>query len=229
MALHIIEFATRDALMDAASERLANALKQAINKRGSACAALSGGSTPGPAYRALAATQLDWPRITFALVDERFVPPEHSASNEGLVRRELQAALGAGAHLVPMYAPASSVENAADKADTLYSRLRIDIALMGMGADGHTASWFPGAARLGEALDLNTARVVMALRAVQADGAPERLTLTRSAFARIGRAVLLITGADKRARLEAAVADGSAPVASLFDPALPPPEVLWAE
>jgi 6-phosphogluconolactonase len=128
-----------------------------------------------------------------------------------------------------MYAPASSVENAADKADTLYSRLRIDIALMGMGADGHTASWFPGAARLGEALDLNTARVVMALRAVQADGAPERLTLTRSAFARIGRAVLLITGADKRARLEAAVADGSAPVASLFDPALPPPEVLWAE
>src|SRR6185503_512980 len=93
MALRITEFATREALMQAAAQRLADVLQDAIGKHGSACAALSGGSTPAPAYRAFATMPLDWTKITFALVDERFVPPSHAASNEALVRRELGAAL----------------------------------------------------------------------------------------------------------------------------------------
>ena len=227
MQFAFIEFATREALMRAAAERMADALRDALSERGTACAALSGGSTPAPAYRALAATPLDWRKITFALVDERFVPPTDAASNEGLVRRELKAAFEAGAQFKPMYAP-PKVEQAADKAEAVYAPSRIDIALMGMGGDGHTASWFPGAAKLGEALDLANSRTVMALTAAQAEGAAERLTLTRAAFLRVGAVVLLITGADKRARLEAALAGNWAPVAALFDPALPPPEVLWA-
>jgi 6-phosphogluconolactonase len=227
MPLAITEFATRDALMQAAAERLAGALKDAIAKHGSACAALSGGGTPAPAYRALAAMPLDWPNVTFALVDERYVPPTDAASNEGLVRRELKAAFDAGARFRAMYAP-PSVEQAADIAEQLYAPLRIDIALMGMGGDGHTASWFPGAAKLGEALDLDNPRTVMALTAQQADGSPERLTLTRTAFMRIESVALLITGIDKRVRLEAALAGDYAPVAALFAPALPQPEVLWA-
>jgi 6-phosphogluconolactonase len=162
-----------------------------------------------------------------ALVDERYAPPEDAASNEGLVRRKLKAAIDAGARVLPMYAP-PTVEQAADQADATYSRLQIDITLMGMGGDGHTASWFPGAAKLGEALDLDNPRTVMALTAAQADGSPERLTLTRSAVARIERVILLITGADKRARLEAALSGDWAPVAALFAPALPQPEVFWA-
>jgi 6-phosphogluconolactonase len=227
MPLTITEFSTRGALMQAAAQRMAAALKDAVSKHGTACIALSGGSTPAPAYRALAAMALDWPNIALSLVDERYVPPEDAASNEGLVRCELKSATDAGARVLPMYAP-SNVEEAADKADAIYAPLRIDIALMGMGADGHTASWFPGAAKLGEALDLDNPRTVIALTAAQADGSPERLTLTRSAFTRIGRVVLLITGADKRARLEAAIAGDYAPVAGLFAPALPAPEVLWA-
>lgn len=223
----ITEFATRDALMQAAAKRMAEAMEDAINKHGSACIALSGGSTPAPAYRALAAMPLDWPKITLALVDERYVPLEDAASNEGLVRRELKAAIDAGARIRPMYAP-PSVELAADQAEAIYAPLRIDLGLMGMGGDGHTASWFPGAAKLGEALDLDNPRTVMALTAAQADGSPERLTLTRSAFTRIGNVLLLITGEDKRARLEAALAGDYAPVAALFAPALPQPEVFWA-
>jgi 6-phosphogluconolactonase len=227
MALAITEFATRDALMQAAAKRMAAALEDGLNKRGSACIALSGGGTPAPAYRALADMPLDWPKITLALVDERFVPPDDPASNEGLVRRELKAAVDAGAQFRAMYSP-PSVDHAADAAERIYAPLRIDIALMGMGGDGHTASWFPGAAKLGEALDLDNPRTVMALTAAQADGSTERLTLTRSAFTRIESVVLLITGADKRARLEAALAGDYAPVAALFSPALPEPEVLWA-
>jgi 6-phosphogluconolactonase len=227
MPLAITEFATRDALMQAAATRMAAVLEDAIDKRGAACVALSGGSTPAPAYRALAAMPLDWPKVTLALVDERFVPPDDEASNEGLVRRELKTALDAGARVGPMYAP-PTVEQAADLAEAIYAPLRIDIALMGMGGDGHTASWFPGAAKLGEALDLDNPRTVIALTAAQADGSPERLTLTRSAFKRIGSVVLLITGADKRARLEAALGGDYAPVAALFARVLPQPEVLWA-
>jgi 6-phosphogluconolactonase len=227
MALAITEFATRDAPMQAAAKRMAAALENGLNKRGSACIALSGGGTPAPAYRALAAMPLDWPKITLALVDERYVPPTDTASNEGLVRREFKAALGAGAQFRAMYAP-PSVDQAADVAEQIYAPLVIDIALMGMGADGHTASWFPAAEKLGEALDLDNPRTVMALTAAQADGSPERLTLTRSAFTRIEGVVLLITGADKRTRLEAALAGDYAPVAALFAPALPQPEVLWA-
>jgi 6-phosphogluconolactonase len=228
MALAITEFASRDALMQAAADRLATALHDAIEKHGSGCAALSGGSTPAPAYRLLAARSLDWAKITFALVDERFVPPTEPASNEHLLRETLKPALDAGAQLKPMFAPAPTIEQSADIADPLYASLRIDIALMGMGADGHTASWFPGADKLAEAIDLDAPRTVLGLSAPQADGAPERLTLTRAAFARAGAVLLLITGAEKRDRLEKALARDWAPVAALFAPALPQPEVLWA-
>ncbi|MBX9747636.1 MAG: 6-phosphogluconolactonase, partial [Hyphomonadaceae bacterium] len=87
--LQITEFATRDALMQATAERIADTLIQAIAERGHGCAALSGGSTPEPAYRALAEIPMDWDQITFALVDERFVPPSHEASNERMIETAL--------------------------------------------------------------------------------------------------------------------------------------------
>jgi 6-phosphogluconolactonase len=228
MALAVTEFAARETLMQATAERIASTLQDALGKHGSACAALSGGSTPAPAYRALATQPLAWPKITFALVDERFVPPTDPASNERLLRETLRPAFDAGAALKAMFAPASDVEQAADIADPLYAALRIDIALMGMGPDGHTASWFPGAEKLAAALDLDAPRTVIGLNAPQAEGSPDRLTLTRAALARAGRVVLLITGTEKREHLEAALAGDWAPVAALFAPALPQPEVLWA-
>lgn len=227
MALALTEFSARDTLMHTAADGLAAALRDAISKHGSACAALSGGSTPEPAYRELAAMPLDWSKITFALVDERFVQPTHSASNEAMLRRALAPALAAGAQLLPMYENTASLDQAADAAEARYAPVRIDIALMGMGSDGHTASWFSGADRLGEALDLDNPRTVIGLSATQADGSSERLTLTRAAVSRAGHVVMLITGQDKRTRLEAALAGDWAPVAALFTPAMRPPEVLW--
>lgn len=221
-------FASRDALMAAVAQRIATALEDAIRRHGSACAALSGGSTPEPAYRALAALPLDWPNITLALVDERFVPPNNAASNQALVQRALAPALDAGARLAPMFFPAATVQQSADQAEPRYAPLRIDVALMGMGDDGHTASWFPGVPSLGNALDLNNPRTVIALHAPQAAGSPDRLTLTRSALSRAEHVILLITGDDKQARLEQALQHNDAPVSALFAPNMPVPEVLWA-
>ena len=214
--------------MEAAALRLAEAITQALTLRGAACVALSGGATPAPAYRMLAARHLDWRRVSFAMVDERFVPAEHEASNERMLHAALKPALDQGAALIPMYAPATTHEAAAAHADTIYAPLDIDIALMGMGLDAHTASWFPGLSD--HVLDPANPRSVVAVTAPGAAGAAERLTLTFAKLARARRLLLLIVGEDKRAVLEAAAgaAPEKAPVTALFAAGAPPLEVLWA-
>lgn len=226
--MKLTTFTSRAALIEATAGRLAGAFRNGVTERGEACAALSGGSTPEPIYRALAAQSLDWPQITFALVDERNVPISSSASNEAMIERALAAAFEAGAAIKPMYLAAETVEMAADCADVLYAPLSFDIALMGMGEDGHTASWFPDARGLDVALDANTERSVVAIHAPHAQGCAERLTLTRNALKRARALVLVITGDAKRARLEQALAAQDAPVAALFGADMPPIEVLWA-
>lgn len=225
---HIHEFATRDALMTAVAERMAFALKFGVDMRKQASAALSGGSTPAPAYSALAALPLDWSKITLGLVDERFVPNTDAASNEAMVRRTLASALEDGAKFLPMYSPNVTPDIAAERAETEYAKLRFDIAVMGMGDDGHTASWFPDADRLEDALARSTTRSVIALRAQSAAGATERLTLTRHAIDRARAVLLLVTGPEKRARLETALSRRDAPVAALFEQPICQPEVWWA-
>ena len=213
--------------MEAAAQRLAEALTQALTLRGAACAALSGGTTPAPAYRKLAARDLNWRRVSFALVDERFVPVGHEDSNEGMLRAALAPGLERGATLVPMYAPATTLEAAAARADAAYAQLDIDVALMGMGADAHTASWFPGA--LGDVLDPANPRSVIAVTAPGAAGAASRLTLTLSKLSRAHRLLLLIAGKDKRAALEAAMhaPPDAAPIAALLGLDAPL-EIMWA-
>lgn len=222
---HLSVFATREALMQAAADRLVRALQRGIAARGHACAALSGGGTPEPAYSLLAQARLDWRKVTFALVDERFVHPKDDASNEKMLRRALAPALDAKATLLPMFSTDGTPTEAAARADVLYWPLHIDVALMGMGGDAHTASWFPGCARE----PLESARAVVAVHAPQAAGSPDRLTLTRSALARADEVLLLIHGEDKRARLDAALGEPpeAAPVAALFDDPEKQPEVLW--
>jgi len=217
-------FATRDAAMQAAAERIAEALKNAISERGQAFAALSGGTTPAPAYERLAAMPLDWSRVTFLVVDERFVPLSDEASNEALLRRALAPALAAGANVLPLYSDGVSLDEAAARADALYADKPIDIALVGMGGDGHTASWFPSAPVLEAALA--SSQSVIAVNAPGAYGTPERLTLTHAAMVRADAVILLIIGAEKRALLEDR-ARARLPVDELFD--LPAPiETFWA-
>jgi 6-phosphogluconolactonase len=226
----IHEFATRAALMQAAAERIAFALQFGIDVRQRASAALSGGNTPAPAYSALAALPMDWSKVTFGLVDERFVPSTDAASNEAMVRRTLGPAFDAGAKLVPMFSPNVTPEQAAQYADAEYAKMRFDIAVMGMGEDGHTASWFPGMAQLDDVLDAGNTRSVMAVYDDNAAGSAARLTLTRRGISRVRTVMLLITGEAKRKRLEHAVANGDAPIAALFQTqaSLPAPEVWWA-
>ncbi len=224
-----LTFPSRDALMEAAAAHLAEALTQGATIRGRACAALSGGTTPGPAYAKLATRDMDWRRISFALVDERFVAPGDNASNEGMLRRKLAAAFAAGASLVPMYSSGLSLDAAALAADERYGPLHLDIALLGMGEDGHIASWFPGARGYADAIDPASTRSVTALHAPQAYGTPERLSLTFTKISQADHVLLLLLGNEKRARFEDFLmhAPEDAPAAALKR--LPrAPEIFWA-
>jgi 6-phosphogluconolactonase len=134
--------------------------------------------------------------------------------------------LAAGAKLLPMYAGGANVDEAAARANALYENKPIDIALMGMGGDGHTASWFPQSPHCETALDPSGTLAVLAVDAPGAAGSSQRLTLTRSALAHAREIILLITGREKRALLEGKQR-ARLPVDALFDPPTRA-HVFWA-
>jgi 6-phosphogluconolactonase len=183
----------RDALVAEAAQRLATALREAVEARGSASFATSGGSTPGPIHRALAVLGPDhvpWKRVSIFFVDERCVPPSSNESNYRLARETLLDPLGLlSSRVHRMEGERKDREQAAlDYAARLPEAL--DVVLLGMGEDGHTASLFPGA----PALEEKSARVL----AVQGPKPPPwRLTLTLPVL-RAARTVLgVATGANK--------------------------------
>lgn len=224
-------FDTSADLARSLADRVAGALSAALAERGAASLAVSGGSTPKAFFKALSAAALDWPHITITLVDERFVPPDHERSNERLVRENLMQGQAAAARFAPLYYPTASVEEAAATASkqTAGFGTPFDVVILGMGSDGHTASFFPGGSRLDEALDAGTPRGVMTM---EAEGAGEpRLTFTFSSLADARLLVLHIEGAGKKTVLEAAEAAGpetDMPIRAILRRAPSPVEIYWA-
>jgi 6-phosphogluconolactonase len=169
---------------------LADAIGAAITARGRCALALPGGKSPMAALLALGAlgASVDWPRADVYFGDERAVPPEDPESNYGLVKETLLARLQVPPRVHRMEADRPDLESAA--AD--YARLlpeRLDVLLLGMGPDGHTASLFPGS----PALDARR-RVVSV---VAPKPPPVRLTITPPVIAAAREIVVLATGAEK--------------------------------
>lgn len=222
-------FPSRDAAAEMAADLLANALQAGLDKRGAACAALSGGSTPQAAYEKLAARPLDWPRILFLQVDERCVPPGAEGLNADMQRAALGTALVKGAEFAALWHGDQAPAHAAARADALVKDNALDVALLGMGADGHTASWFPQSPDLSRALYPGEASVI-AIEAPGAETASMRLTMTLPALIKAKTLVLLITGEEKRARLHHALAHETqdrAPILAVLK-ARPDCAILWA-
>ncbi|OLP55196.1 6-phosphogluconolactonase [Rhizobium rhizosphaerae] len=224
-------FASGAELAGALAERVAAALRDGIAARGAASLAVSGGSTPKAFFAALSGHALDWQKVTVTLVDERFVPPDSDRSNHRLVAENLLQNEAARAHFVPLYHPAENVEIAAAEAsiETAAIAAPFDVAILGMGGDGHTASFFPGGSRLSEALAADTPRGVITMTA---EGAGEpRLTFTFSALNDARLLVLHIEGEAKKTVLAAAQAEGEEtemPIRAVLRRAISPVEIYWA-
>lgn len=202
----IEEYADRDILAKALADRVADELRAALSEKGQATLAVPGGTTPGPFLTALSAQPLDWAQVRVMLTDERFVPETSDRSNTRLLRETLLQNAAGAAQLVPFYSPAGQPEDVLDDLTAaIRAALPLDVCVLGMGADMHTASLFPGADRLEDAL----APDAPLLLPMRAPGAPEpRLTLTAPVLQAAGHRLILITGAAKLDALHIAVQDG---------------------
>ncbi len=193
-----------DELTVLAAEWIAHAAREAVAERGSASIALSGGSTPQPIHARLAACDLPWPALTFFFGDERCVPADDPDSNFGLAAASLFDQLDEPRpRIVRMEGEDPDREGAARRyAERLPAVL--DLLILGIGDDGHTASLFPGSA----ALDERERRVV----AVRGPKPPiERLTITPPVIRAARKVLMLDAGADKAAATRRALADGADP------------------
>jgi 6-phosphogluconolactonase len=228
-----VEFASRGDLAAGLAARVKEALEEAISLRGRAILAVSGGSTPVKFFQTLSKLEIVWEQVTVILVDERMVPASHERSNAKLVRANLLQNKAANAFFVPMYSGAFDEGDAAHQIETVMKRAQLvpaDFVILGMGNDGHTASFFPGGDHLADALDPRQEALVLPMHA---EGAGEtRLTLTLPVLLAARETALHIEGAEKRAVLDKALADGTRvldmPVRAVFENAVKPVRVFWA-
>jgi 6-phosphogluconolactonase len=230
MTLPKIEvFPSRDALFDAAASVLVSALNDAVAKRGQAGFAATGGTTPAPVYDRLATLTAPWDKITVTLTDDRFVPPSHSGSNEGLVRRHLLVDKAAKAGFAPLYFEGVGQQESADLAqEGVAKAMPFGVVLLGVGADGHFASLFPGNPALEVGLDPKTERTVVAAPAGSPAPDLPRISLTFQALIQSSLIVLLVTGDAKKTLLEGPV-DPGLPIAAILNQDRAPVRILWAE
>jgi 6-phosphogluconolactonase len=223
--MYIQEYPDRDFLFLKLADIVAGQLGDFVRREGRASFCVPGGTTPGPVFDVLSGVDLGWENVAVFLNDERWVAEDSARSNTRLLRERLLIGKAARATLVPLYAPAGQPEEVLEAlADGIRPHLPISVLLLGMGADMHTASLFPGADRLAEALAAD-APLLLPMRA-EAAGEP-RITLTAPVLRGAMNIHLLITGADKRAAVERAahLSPAEAPVRIILDQAT----VHWAE
>lgn len=223
--MNIVEYADREMAAIDLANVLAGDLESILMTHDHASFAVPGGTTPGPIFDALCAADLDWDRVHVFPTDERWVPQDDPRSNAGLLKSRLLTGRAAAATLLPLYAPADKPEQVLPELEGQFAgELPVSVLLLGMGADMHTASLFPGAPGLKDALS-EDAPVLSALRP---EGQPEiRVSLSAHVLNGAMKKHLVIFGSDKRAALEkaATLPVEHAPVRAVLDEIT----VHWAE
>jgi 6-phosphogluconolactonase len=194
-----------------AAELLARAIHDAVEARGVARVALSGGTTPSDTYRHLASLTLPWSQVEWYWVDERAGAPDSPRSNYAAAARDLQLASGARGEAFRLESEAADLAAAARAYEALLRRtfgvasaVAFDAMTLGIGDDGHTASLFPG---LGVAAIDD--RLVAAIPEQPAKKLEARLTLTAPVIHEARLVVMIVRGAAKRAPVAAARQSGS--------------------
>lgn len=219
------EYPDRDLLAIDLANVLAGELEECLLTHDHASFAVPGGTTPGPIFDALCAADLDWGRVHILPSDERCVAQDDPRSNALLIRERLMTGRAAAAQFLPLFTPSETPEaGIADIQANLERELPISVLLLGMGADMHTASLFPGANGLSAALDPHAP----ILAVIRSDTVPEpRISLTARVLDGAMSKHVVIFGADKRAALERALTlpPEEAPIQAILSETT----VHWAE
>ena len=187
-------FTNAQALAQRLAVNVASSLRQAIAGTGKATLAVSGGTTPQKFFEHLSRQKLNWAQVTITLIDERQVDESSPRSNARLVKGALLQNEAASARFEPLFQNPA----AADLPN-------FDVAILGMGDDGHTASFFPGGDTLAQALSDSAPPLL----AISAPGSGEpRITFSLTKILGSREIILHIQGADKAATLEKALGAG---------------------
>ena len=224
------DYDSADEMADAVAGDIGFIVESAIDARGEALIAVPGGKTPLPIFARLAKAKLNWKKVTIIPTDDRLVPLTDERSN---IRAIAQAFLPAGARVFPITGDIADHKLAGNSANAKLSELKfpLDLAWLGVGSDGHTASIFPGP-DLEDAINAPNGRHAVG---VMPDPLPEdapvaRVTLTRSAILSARTVLITLTGDDKRAMLEKAIEDGHSsrlPIGRVLAEAEQPIDIHW--
>ena len=218
MSVTVTVVASEAALAEEAAHAVTGAAEEAVRHAGRFTLALSGGNTPRRLYARLATppfrSRIDWPRVDVFWGDERCVPPDHPDSNYRLAYESLLSRVPIPPERIHRMRgedpdPERAAQEYARELERVFNldpggRPRFDLILLGLGADGHTASLFPGSATLNE-----TARLAVATYAEPVKG--YRLTLTLPVLNAAARVIFLVSGETKAEALRAALNDGASP------------------
>jgi 6-phosphogluconolactonase len=202
------EFADSEELALGLSDWTAERLRGAIAVRGVALLIVSGGKSPARFFDRLSDADLDWRRVAITLADERRVADDSPRSNARLARERLLRNRAQAATFTPLadVRLPGDRELAAASARIANLPTPADVVILGMGDDGHTASWFPGANGLAEAMDPAARQLVAPI--VAPDAPEPRLTLTGRVILRARAIALEIQGEGKLATFAAALEPG---------------------
>lgn len=220
--MDFIEYPDSDLMMMELADRLTSEISNCLAAHDHASLAVPGGTTPGPIFDILSGARLHWDRVHVMLTDERKVALDHERSNERLLRERLLKEHAAKAHFVRLVpGPGVGMD---DLQKRIAPELPLSILLLGMGADMHCASLFPGAPQLADALD-QRAPSVMEVDAPE--GLEPRITLTGPVLRGAMSTHVLIIGDAKREALERAqsMKPEDAPIALVLKEAT----VHWAK
>ncbi len=203
------DYDNADEMADAVAGDAAFIVESAIDARGAAVIALPGGKTPLAIYDKLAKAKLDWKRVTILPTDDRLVPMGDALSNITAIAKVF---LPKGVRVLPITSEAASDYKAAGRAAD--ARLQdvhwpLDLCVLGVGADGHTASIFPGP-DFDEAVNGPKERRAVGVMPADlpAEAPVARVTLTRQAIVASRALMLAVTGQAKRDVIERAIKDG---------------------
>jgi 6-phosphogluconolactonase len=189
-------FESRGSLASALASDVANVLAHHVAAKGKACLAVSGGTTPKLFFETLSRIDIPWRKVVVTLVDERQVPESSPRSNAALVRENLIQNRASGAEFVHLFENPDA-ENAPP----------FDVVILGMGGDGHTASFFPGGDHLAEAIDPAAKQRIIEISAPNSD--EPRLTFTLPSLLDASLICLHLEGQEKRDVLNKALDEGA--------------------